>query len=43
MHKQIEGYFSNVDFSSPIDWDNVNAILEKQRISSKNLLLNSLN
>ena len=32
----------NVAFSSPIDWDNVNAILEKQRISSKNLLLNSL-
>lgn len=31
-----------VVFTSPIDWESVNAILEKQRIVSNDLLLNSL-
>ena len=35
-------HLDSVDFAKPIDWNNVNTLLEQQRACSKRLLLNAL-
>lgn len=37
-----EDHIENIDFSKPIDWDNVNRILEIKRNECKSLLLNTI-